>query len=807
MKNKFIRIIVLGLTLFTGSAIAQTARVQIIHNSADAAAASVDIYVNGVLSPELTGIDFRTATPFDDVPAGVQLAIGVAPSPSTGPGDIIETFNVTFNANAKYVVVANGIVSPTGYSPAADFNLDVYALGQEAAGSGGNTDVLVIHGSTDAPTVDVANVTTLPSSTLIDDLAYGEFSGYAALPTANYKIQVRTSNGITPVAEYSAPLQTLGLQGQALVVVASGFLNPANNSNGPDFGLYAALPTGGALVALPSTAISTARVQVIHNCADAIASTVDIYINDTFEFLDNVAFRTASGFIEVPAGPGTIKVCAPNSSSSANPLFTKNVTVPGGASLYAVASGITNPAGGYTPYVPFDIVLVNDALEAGSSPTTTDVRAFHGATDAPTVDIFNVTTEVGSIIDDLAYGTASGTLALPVANYLIQVRTSDGADAVAEYGAPLQALSLGGQSLFVLASGFLDPAANNNGAEFGLYVALPSGGALVQLPSAPISTSRVQIIHNAAAPAAAEVDVVINGNTVLDNFAFRAATPFLDVKVASYNIEVKTPDGATTVGSVPNFTPVGGEKYVILAQGVVGTGFETNADPDADANAFSFYVYEGAVEKSTSPSNFSLLGVHGSTDAPKVDIIARNVATLLDNVSYGDITPDYITVPASSYILDITPAADNSTIVVSYDADLSDLGGKAAVVFASGFLSPANDNNGPAFSLCYALSDGTTGCFSIATSLEENAFAQNTSTFPNPASTNVMVEYTLKEKSDVTVRLIDATGRIIENTYMGNLPAGLQRQNIGLDNLSSGIYVLQLISGNNTISKKLVVNK
>lgn len=807
MKNKFIRIIVLGLTLFTGSAFAQTARVQIIHNSADAAAASVDIYVNGVLSPDLTGIDFRTATPFDDVPAGVQLAIGVAPSPSTGPGDIIETFNVTFNANAKYVVVANGIVSPTGYSPAADFNLDVYALGQEAAGSGSNTDVLVIHGSTDAPTVDVANVTTLPSSTLIDDLAYGEFSGYAALPTADYKIQVRTSNGITPVAEYSAPLQTLGLQGQALVVVASGFLNPANNSNGAAFGLYAALPTGGALVALPSTSISTARVQVIHNCADAIASSVDIYINDTFEFLDNVGFRTASGFIEVPAGAGTIKVCAPNSTSSANPLFTKNVTVPGGASLYAIASGITNPAGGYTPYVPFDISLVTDALEVGSSPTTTDVRAFHGSTDAPTVDIFNVTTEVGSIIDDLAYGTASGTLALPVANYLIQVRTADGADAVAEYGAPLQALSLGGQSLLVLASGFLDPAANNGGAAFGLYVALPSGGNLIALPSAPISTSRVQIIHNAAAPAAAQVDVVINGNTVLDNFAFRAATPFLDVKVGSYNIEVKTADGVTTVGSVPNFTPVGGEKYVILAQGVVGNGFETNADPDADPNAFSFYVYEGAVEKSTSPSNFSFLGVHGSTDAPKVDIIARNVTTLLDNVSYGDITSDYITVPASSYILDITPAADNSTIVVSYDADLSSLGGKAGVVFASGFLSPDNDNNGPAFSLCYALADGNTGCFSIATSLEENSFAQNTSTYPNPAASNVTFEYTLKEKADVTLRIIDATGRVIENTYMGNLPAGFQRQNINLNNISSGIYMLQLISGNNTISKKLVVNK
>ncbi|NHM07777.1 T9SS type A sorting domain-containing protein, partial [Flavobacterium sp. CYK-4] len=46
-------------------------------------------------------------------------------------------------------------------------------------------------------------------------------------------------------------------QGKALTVVASGFLNPANNSEGPAFGLWVALPTGGDLVALPLVPLST----------------------------------------------------------------------------------------------------------------------------------------------------------------------------------------------------------------------------------------------------------------------------------------------------------------------------------------------------------------------------------------------------------------------------------------------------------------------------------------------------------------------------------------------------------------------
>jgi len=43
------------------------------------------------------------------------------------------------------------------------------------------------------------------------------------------------------------------LEGQAITVVASGFLDPSNNSNGAQFGLYAALATGGNLVELNNT--------------------------------------------------------------------------------------------------------------------------------------------------------------------------------------------------------------------------------------------------------------------------------------------------------------------------------------------------------------------------------------------------------------------------------------------------------------------------------------------------------------------------------------------------------------------------
>jgi hypothetical protein len=230
-----------------------TSRVQVIHNSADLAAAEVDIYVGGALA--LDNFAFRTATPFVDFPSSIPVDIAVAPANSSGAGDAIATFPVTLARNNTYVVVADGIVSESGYDPAPAFGLEVYDMGREVATDPANTDVLVHHGSTDAPTVDVVEV-GVGAGTIVDDLAYTDFQGYLELPTDDYIIEVRDETGTVTVETYGAPLATLNLDGAAITVVASGFLNPADNSDGPAFGLWVALEAGGDLVELPTEVLS-----------------------------------------------------------------------------------------------------------------------------------------------------------------------------------------------------------------------------------------------------------------------------------------------------------------------------------------------------------------------------------------------------------------------------------------------------------------------------------------------------------------------------------------------------------------------
>ncbi|MDB9806070.1 DUF4397 domain-containing protein [Crocinitomicaceae bacterium] len=246
---KQIKLFIGALSLFLSvNATAQTARVQVIHNSADAAASTVDIYLNSTLL--IDDFAFRTASPFIDAPAGTQITIGVAPSNSTMASQSIATFPLTLTAGETYVVVANGIVSMTGYTPTQPFGLDIYNMGREAASMMGNTDVLVCHGSTDAPTVDVVETS---AGSLVNDAAYGNYAGYLELPTADYILNVQDMNNTITVAAYQAPLATLNLTDAALVVVASGFLDPTVNSNGPAFGLWVALPSGGNLIELPTT--------------------------------------------------------------------------------------------------------------------------------------------------------------------------------------------------------------------------------------------------------------------------------------------------------------------------------------------------------------------------------------------------------------------------------------------------------------------------------------------------------------------------------------------------------------------------
>jgi hypothetical protein len=511
MKNKlFLGLSIGALSLFSFNSYSQTARLQVIHNSSDDIADSVDVYLNGNLL--LDNFAYRTATPFIDAPAGVQIQIDIAPKTSTSVANSIANFPLTLTDGETYIAVADGItgLSSTSYSSSPNFNLEIYNMGRESATISTNTDVLVHHGSTDAPIVDVFE-SSVPAGTIIDDAPYGAFAGYLELATADYRLEVQDQTGSTVVASYEAPLSTLSLDGAAITVIASGFLDPSMNGNGPAFGLFVALATGGDLIPLP---LSTARLQVIHNSADDAAEEVDVYLNGDL-LLDNFAFRTATPFIDAPAGVEINIDIAPSTSTSvANSIANFPLTLAGNSTYVVVADGITGlSATSYSSSPAFNLEIYGMGRETATSSTNTDVLVHHGSTDAPTVDVFESSVPAGTIVDNASYGDFAGYLELATADYILEVQDETGATVVASYLAPLSTLSLDGAAITVIASGFLDPTMNGNGPAFGLFVALPIGGDLVPLPTGFASISDKSTENYNIYPNPAVDQITISGDS------------------------------------------------------------------------------------------------------------------------------------------------------------------------------------------------------------------------------------------------------------------------------------------------------
>ena len=540
-----------------------------------------------------------------------------------------------------------------------------------------------------------------------------------------------------------------------------------------------------------------AELQVIHNAADPNAALVDIYVNGSL-VLDDFGFREATGFLSLPAGAYDIGVAGSGSSGVNDTLKNFSVNLVSGERYVAIANGVLNPSGfAVNPDgrpTGFTLFIQDQIRSTAVNPADVDFIAVHGASDAPSVDV--IARNVATLVDDAAYSDITGYVSVPPAAYILDVTPAAGSPIVASFEADLS--SLAGGSAVVFASGFLDPSANQNGSAFGLFAAL-ANGTVVPFPS--VSKARLQVIHNAADPAAGTVDVYINGNLTLDDFTFRSATPFIDIDAdVLLNIGVAPGNSMSAGDTLKNFevTLANGETYLAMANGVLNpAAFAPN--PDGRPTAFTLFLQDQMRESAVNQGDIDFRAVHGASDAPTVDVIARNVATLVNDAAYSDIT-GYVSVPPASYILDVTPAA-GSPIVASFNAALSSLGGGSAVIFASGFLDPSVNQNGAAFGLFAALADGTVIPFSVFTgSPEINSAAF--SIYPNPSRNVVNIRLEKETESDAVLKIYNQNGQMKEQE---TIKQGTDLIQLNTDKLQEGVYTIEITSKSNSATQRIVV--
>ena len=429
----------------------------------------------------------------------------------------------------------------------------------------------------------------------------------------------------------------------------------------------------------------TALVSVLHLAAGA--GTVDVYVNEGL-LIDDLDEKASTNFFPAPAGVSLkLDVVAGDAADNSAPVYS--VTLEDGLTrdgtfVVAATGDVTKPAG---DDAAFRLIPIGGASSSNDSSDDAKVMVIHGVADAPAVDIVLDNNTAAPLLEDVPFaaytagedGSATYLSLTPGATLLggpalLDINVADSDGFVAAFQTPdLNALL--GESVIVAATGSLADGT------FGLTAFVAAeGDTPTTSPGLDLAAAaRVQVIHNSADPAAAEVDVYGNGLKLIDNFAFRGATPYITLPSGvALDLNITGTDAADDSDPVidgPEVTLEPASTSVVIASGVVG------AEGDA---AFELLLTAGQ-EALADPAKASVNIHHGSPDTPTVGVRATGAAdALVPSLAYKAFT-GYVELDASiTTVLDIiNPAAENATVVqtgapVSFDF------GVPVVILASG---------------------------------------------------------------------------------------------------------------------------
>ena len=527
----------------------------------------------------------------------------------------------------------------------------------------GMAELRVIHGSPDAPPVDIyVEGVTAP---LVEDLAYGDASAYVSVDAGTYNVQIRGA-GADPA---SAPVFETGnitLQtGDALTALAAGLLSSMDAAD--QFRVLALFedfvtPAGGNAV-----------VRVVHASPDAPTVDIDVLNDGSSEIVDLARFEdTGSTGIELPGGsPLLVGILVDDA------LFTTFTTPPltAGTDYYLIADGLVGQADPMAADA-FKLLTVDEngssafIEQNGPDAGSVKLRAVHASPDAPSVDVY-VEGVATPIITALSYGDASLYFPVDPGTYNVQLRAhpSTDADPIAYETGPVELAA--NQTVTAVASGFLssdDPA-----DEFRVLPLIEDFGAG--------TGALVRIVHAGPDAPSVDIDVGDDGTPEIEDLQRFADTGMTGIGLPageSLQIGIRVAGGdrvtAFTTPALPS------EELFVIATGSL-------VEPARDEDGFSLLVVGPEGSLGFIKQNPVVYALHGSPDAPAVDIYAGE-NLLVENIAFGELSSAVQVPPADFYVLDFYPTGTGpGDPTASFPTPALAAGG-AYLAVAAGELAP-----------------------------------------------------------------------------------------------------------------------
>ncbi|MEL6338548.1 MAG: hypothetical protein AAFQ65_01435 [Myxococcota bacterium] len=437
--------------------------------------------------------------------------------------------------------------------------------------------------------------------------------------------------------------------------------------------------------------LPAAGVQVVHASPDPSLATVDLYSGDTFlqdddtVIGDDFAFGTATPFISVAEEFG-LQVSAADSTDNSSPLLE---TAPGeleaGTVYFLVIRGVVNPSDfdtGANAAIGAELVVIEDPNIVVDPGQSTQLALFHAVPDVGSVSAGRQTVygqaSGAELFTNVSYtdtsvlrytGEDGGPPTLATGTQAFDVYASGGGLPVASLqtssGEAIPAASgLEQNTVGVLvAMGFLDPSANQDGPGLQVVAVLPDGTAGVLDAAA-----RLQVVNT-------------NSRSYDVYFAEMGATALGDV--------VESNLGSLSATAMQSFVAGPGRMFQLTQPG----------DPAFDLNT-AFSPEFGSVSRLVihpRPGMMDQLSVVTGTEQASdgsFDIelfhAAPNVDSPVDvhfSPNPGEVDPQNPAVDALAFDTDVEPAAPGvfrdyfvnvasdggSTSIVNFNADFTNL--------------------------------------------------------------------------------------------------------------------------------------
>jgi hypothetical protein len=445
-----------------------------------------------------------------------------------------------------------------------------------------------------------------------------------------------------------------------------------------------------AFFSLLSFSAVAQRIQVIHAIPGGDEVKVNVSVNNSV-VADSVGFLGASAALQGIVGVNTVSITLTN-----NPTDTlkTSVRLAAGGFAYIIAKGIIGDTANYAGN-PDNIRLRHELIVLDASAAVpagkVNLYAAHAISDAPTLSVAKGET---TLISDWKYKTiVKATTAIDTSAIDLEVLTGT---------TPLLGLNIhptqaaANQRVLLLASGFINPMANDTGvvADFRLYM---EDGSSKDVESA---ISAVQFIHNSPDPAVADAQLTFELKNLpnipidfSDTLKFRQGSAYLSIPAfAPLRIHVRNPANPDSILATFDDVYLRPEvRYVIMINGVADAS-KFKANPDRVEISLSVSQITNPQLTVPTPRAVALHVIHGCTDAPKIDVGVRqlNNGRVVTNLGYGG-TAGPLTVMRMDYTLDVYPTGTPTpNALVSYSAPLTTLMQDTSfIIFASGFL----DNN------------------------------------------------------------------------------------------------------------------